>query len=167
MLYIVFRIQAKSTMNRILKIQERLLKFPFGRRIFSYVVASNAPYFHSIKPRIIELKHNYLKASMPKRRAVHNHLKTVHAIAMCNLCEFVGGICMEVSIPKHRRWIPVGMTVAYLKKATTDLTAECDLSEVDWDHCTEVHCMIEVKDNTGLVVMTADITMKVSNKKKK
>lgn len=42
------------------------------------------------------------------------------------------GICAEASIPIHRRWIPMGMEVAYLKKATTNLMATCDLSDVDW-----------------------------------
>ena len=154
-------------MNYILEAYKELIVQPDGKKKFSDSVCEITPYFKSINPMVVELRPGFGKWSMEKVRNVENHLGTVHAIAMCNLCEFVGGICMEVSIPKHRRWIPVGMTVAYLKKATTDLTAECDLSQVDWDHCTEVHCMIEVKDNTGLVVMTADITMKVSNKKKK
>lgn len=108
-----------------------------------------------------------MKASMKKRRAVHNHLKTVHAIAMCNLCEFTGGILMEASIPKHRRWIPVGMTVNYVKKAKTDLTAVCDLSHIDWNTCDEVICNVSVRDTSDVEVMNAAITMKVSDKPQK
>jgi acyl-coenzyme A thioesterase PaaI-like protein len=108
-----------------------------------------------------------MKASMKNRKAVHNHLKTVHAIAMCNLCEFTGGILMEASIPKHRRWIPVAMTVNYVAKAKTDLTATCDLSHVDWDTCDEVICNVSVRDTSDVEVMNAAITMKVSDKPKK
>ena len=151
-------------MNRILALQARCRKFPFGQVIFSRLVARYAPYFTTIKPMIEEVRPNYLRAGMKKRRSVQNHLKTVHAIAMCNLCEFAGGICMEASIPKHRRWIPVGMTVEYLKKAKTDLTAECDLSHVDWDTTEEVVCDIPVKDTAGVTVMHALIRMKVSDK---
>jgi len=153
-------------MNYLLKLQEKFTNKPFGKILFSKLAASKAPYFKTIKPRIIELKHNYIKVSMKKRRSVQNHIKTVHAIACCNLCEFAAGICMEASIPKHRRWIPVGMDVAYVNKAATDLTADCDLSAVDWETTTEVPCYVEVKDTNGQVVVTATIKMKVSDRKK-
>jgi acyl-coenzyme A thioesterase PaaI-like protein len=153
-------------MNRVLKIYAQLKDKPFGRRIFSYLVARTAPYFLTIRPQVEEIRHNFIKVNLKNRRAVHNHLKAVHAIAMCNLCEFAGGVCMEASIPKHRRWIPVGMQVAYLKIAKTDLSATCDLSHVDWDNCDSVDCDIKVKDKHDVVVMTASITMKVSDKKK-
>ena len=153
--------------NRILDLQDKLKKVPFGNSIFSGFLARFAPYFTTIKPRVIELRPNYMKASMKKRPAVHNHLKTVHAIAMCNLCEFTGGILMEASIPKHRRWIPVGMTVNYVAKAKTDLTATCDLSAVEWDTCDEVICQVSVRDTSDVEVMNAAITMKVSDKPKK
>ena len=153
--------------NRILATQDKLRKAPFGNRIFSGILARFASYFTTIKPIVIELRPNYMKASMRKRRAVHNHLKTVHAIAMCNLCEFTGGILMEASIPKHRRWIPVGMTVNYVKKASTDLTAICDLSAVEWDTCDKVICQVSVRDANDVEVMNAAITMLVSDKPKK
>ena len=154
-------------MNRILDLQEKLSKVPFGNSVFSGILARFAPYFTTIKPKVVELRPNYMKASMKKRKAVHNHLKTVHAIAMCNLCEFTGGILMEASIPKHRRWIPVGMTVNYVAKAKTDLTATCDLSAVDWENCSEVICNVSVRDTSDVEVMNAAITMKVSDKPKK
>jgi len=154
-------------MNRVLALQQKMLKFPFGKTLFSKAVARMAPYFTTIDPRIEELRANYLKVSMRKKRSVHNHLKTVHAIACCNLCEFAAGICMEASIPKHRRWIPVGMTVAYVKKAKTDLTATCDLSHIDWETTEEVLCEISVRDTNNEEVVKADIRMKVSDKKKK
>ncbi len=154
-------------MNRLLSLQARFLKFPFGRILFSKVVARMAPYFTTIRPIIQHLAHNQIEVSMQKRRAVHNHLKTVHAIACCNLCEFAAGICMEASIPKHRRWIPTGMDVKYLKKAKTDLVAKCDLSEVDWERCQEVVCDVPVFDNDNQIVVRAKITMKVSDKPKR
>ncbi len=153
-------------MNRVLALQEKMLKYPFGKTLFSKAVARMAPYFTTIDPRIEELRPNYLKVSMRKKRSVHNHLKTVHAIACCNLCEFAAGICMEASIPKHRRWIPVGMTVAYVKKAKTDLTAICDLSHIDWETTEEVLCEISVRDTNNEEVVKADIRMKVGDKKK-
>lgn len=154
-------------MNYLLKLQEKVHRFPLGKTIFSRLVASKAPYFKTIKPQIEELKHNHLRASMKKRRSVENHLGTVHAIASCNLCEFAAGICMEASIPKHRRWIPIGMNVQYLKKAETDVEAVCNLSHVNWETTTEVACEVSVLDKHKQEVVKAIITMKVSDKKKK
>jgi len=154
-------------MNYLLKLHSRFANKPFGKTIFSRITASKAPYFKTIDPRIEELKHNFIKVSMRNRPSVQNHLKTVHAIASCNLCEFAAGMCMEASIPKHRRWIPTGMNVSYLKKAKTNLTAVCDLSFVDWETCDQVLCPVSIKDKDGIEVVAAEITMKVSDKKKK
>jgi len=153
-------------MNYVIKLYEQTKKYPFGKRIFSHLIARKAPYFTTIRPQVEELRPNFMKVSMRKRRAVHNHLKTVHAIAVCNLCEFTMGICTEASIPKHRRWIPMGMDIAYLKKAKTDLTATCDLSKVDWEQ-SEVPCFVSVKDKEGLEVSTATIRLKITDKPKK
>jgi len=154
-------------MNYLLKLRAKAQKYPLGNWFFNRTVAAKAPYFKTIHPEIIEMRHNYLKVSMKKRASILNHLKTVHAIASCNLCEFTAGICMEASIPKTRRWIPIGMQVEYLHKAETDLTASCDLSAVDWENCTQVDCQIAVLDKNGLEVVRATINMRVSDRKKK
>lgn len=154
-------------MNRVLKLNKTFSKFPFGKQMFSYAVARMAPYFLTIKPTIESIRPNYIEVSMRKRPAIHNHLKTIHAIASCNLCEFAAGICMEASIPKHRRWIPTGMKVAYLKKATTNVTAICDLGTPDWNNIDHQDCFVSIRDKSGVEVVAATITMKVSDKKMK
>jgi len=58
----------------------------------------------------------------------------------------------------------MGMEVAYLKKAKTDLTATCDLSGTDWDTCDPVPCKVSVQDTEGTEVVRATIFMKVSDK---
>ncbi len=154
-------------MSRILRLHQQFSKYPFGNQIFSRFVARMAPYFQTIKPQILEIRKNYIRVEMKKRRSVENHLKTVHAIAMCNLCEFAAGICTEASIDSTMRWIPTGMQVSYLKKAQTDLIAVCDLGQPDWQNISELVCHVSVMDKTGLEVVAADITMKVSEKPKR
>lgn len=94
-----------------------------GRWLFTRLVCWKAPYFASIAPRIQRLEPGLGVATLRHRRAVTNHLGTVHAIALCNLAELIGGLTCDVSIPASMRWIPRGMTVEYLKKATGTLTA--------------------------------------------
>lgn len=60
---------------------------------------------------------------MNQRWGVQNHIKTVHAIAVCNLVEMSMGLVAESTIPNHLRWLPMGMDVTYKKKATGKLTA--------------------------------------------
>ena len=119
------------------------------------------PYFSSIKPLITELDHGYCSVSMRKRRAVTNHIKTVHAIAMCNMAELSGGLLTEVSLPKGTRWLPSGMSVQYLKKAKTDLTAIADGREINWDEEGNKVVPVEIKDIDDEVVFTAQINMNV------
>lgn len=142
---------------------------PMGKKIFSKLLCMKAPYFGSIKPLFEELRPGYCEVSLKKRRAVTNHIGTVHAIAMCNACELAGGVMTDVSIPKNMRWIPKGMTVRYLQKAETDLRAVAKIpSEHTWsDVGHDFVTTVDVIDTNDQVVMQADITMWVSPKEKK
>ncbi|GAC1626190.1 MAG: hotdog fold domain-containing protein [Nevskia sp.] len=140
---------------------------PLGRKLFTWVVTRRAPYFASISPTITELRIGRCAASMRKHRAVQNHIGTVHAIAMCNLCELVGGVLIEASLPKALRWIPKGMTVRYLKKAETDLSALAEWTpDLPDDFSGEVVLPVKVRNTAGVIVMEADISMYVSPKLK-
>ncbi len=147
------------------------LKFadkPFGKMLFSKIVCWKAPYFGSIKPCFVELRGGYAHVSMPKRRAVHNHIQTIHAIALCNLAELGAGTMMETSLAPSMRWLPKGMTVQYLKKAETNVDAYCTAPEVEHGGegiARDVIVHVEIKDLHQNVVAIADITMWVSPKK--
>ena len=150
-------------MSRVLKMFQKVSQYPFGKRFFSYQVANKAPYFKSIKPLIQEMRPGFCQVFIRNRKAVHNHLGTVHAIALCNICELAMGMAAETCIPAHRRWIPMGMQVNYVKKATTDLTGTCDLSEANWED-SDVPCFVSVKNTEGVEVMNATIMLRVTAK---
>lgn len=107
----------------VLALYRSLSSKPLGRWLFARLICWKAPYFSSIGPRILRLEPNRGEATIAHRRKVTNHLGTVHAIALCNLAEFIGGLTTDVSIPRSMRWIPKGMTVEYLKKATGTMHA--------------------------------------------
>ncbi|MEO0973106.1 MAG: hotdog fold domain-containing protein [Pseudomonadota bacterium] len=137
---------------------------PFGKWIFSRLVCLKAPYFGSIRPQFRELQPGRSVVAMAKRRGVLNHINTVHAIAMCNMAELVGGTMTDVTIPPTHRWIPKGMTVEYLKKATTDLiataTPRATPEFTSEPFAYEVN--VDVTDAAGETVLRAVITMWVS-----
>lgn len=149
-----------------LKIWQKLSAQPGGKWAFSKALCLKAPYFSSIKPHFDELRPNFCQVSMKKRRAVLNHLDTVHAIAMCNMAELAGGTMTEVTVPTSHRWIPKGMQVEYIKKATTDLVAIArPVQEIDWSQAGEYIVHVDILDQAKEIVFKADIRMWVSPKK--
>ena len=106
---------------------------PLGSRVFSVLFAQKAPYFASIRPRFTVIEPNRAELVIPKRRRVHNHLGTVHAIALCNGLEAAMGALAEATIPTDKRWIPKGMTVAYPAKATSDITCIAETDPEQWN----------------------------------
>lgn len=103
-----------------------------GSRVFSLLFAQKAPYFASIRPRFLTIEPNRAELLIPKRRRVHNHLGTVHAIALCNGLEAAMGALAEATIPRDRRWIPKGMEVAYTAKADSDITCIAETDPEQW-----------------------------------
>lgn len=155
-----------SNATGTLKLWQRCASAPGGKWAFSKLLCLKAPYFGSIRPLFEELKPDYCKVRMSKQRAVLNHLGTVHAIAMCNMAELAGGTMTEVTVPATHRWIPKGMTVEYLKKATTDLVAVAmPESKNNWSEAGEYKVKVEVRDTKDDLVFQALITMWVSPKK--
>ncbi|MFV9533862.1 DUF4442 domain-containing protein [Pseudomonas aeruginosa] len=84
-----------------------------------------------------------------------------HAIALCNAAELAAGTMTDASIPAGHRWIPRGMTVEYLAKATGDVRAVADGSQIDWQATGNlvVPVVAYVDDKP---VFRAEITMYVS-----
>ena len=153
-------------MNQVMKLYQTCAGLPLGRTLFSKLICFKAPYFGSIKPRFLELRPGYCEILLRKRRAVTNHLKSVHAIAMCNVSELTAGCMLEASIPRTMRWIPKGMEVSYLKIAGTDLKAVCEIPLEDLDQPGEFPMTVHLTDKNGIEVFRAVITMHLSLKKK-
>lgn len=150
----------------VLSTYRNLARWPAGRWLFSRLVCWKAPYFSSIAPRIETLEPGRCIATLRHRRAVTNHIGTVHAIALCNLAEFTGGLACDAGIPASMRWIPKGMTVAYLKKAmgTMRATATPAFPPREAAEGYELPFEVEVQDSRGETVFRARIAMWVSPK---
>lgn len=153
-------------MSSTLALWQRLSAWPGGRWLFSRLVCLKAPYFASIDPRFEALRPGHCELSIRKRRAVLNHIGTVHAIAMCNMAELAGGTMTDVTIPATHRWIPKGMSVDYLKKATTNLRAIAELAPIpSFGAAADLPVTVSVVDARGETVLRAVITMWVTPRK--
>jgi acyl-coenzyme A thioesterase PaaI-like protein len=146
----------------VLALYQRFARLPAGRRLFSLALCRQAPYFATIRPLIEQLEPGRIRVSMKKRRAVHNHIGTVHAIACCNLAEVAAGTLIEATLPRHLRWIPKGMTVRYLRKAGSDLHATVELPVSAFETPGDLVMPVKIGDVNGEIVVEADITMYIS-----
>jgi len=156
----------ESDVSPALALWKRCEGLPFGKALFSRIICWKAPYFGTIRPRFEEFRPGYSRVSMRKRRAVTNHIGTVHAIAMCNLAELAAGTMTEITIPASMRWLPKGMAVEYLKKAESDVEAHASVGEIAEGPGRDVPVTVEVKDRDGEQVCRAVITMWVSPRRK-
>ena len=119
-------------MPAVLDLWQKTSRLPQGKRIFSIAFTRKAPYFATIRPRFVDIRPNHAELVIPKRRAVHNHIGTVHAIALCNGLEAAMGALAEATIPADKRWIPKGMDVAYTAKADSDVTCIAETDPEQW-----------------------------------
>lgn len=155
--------------SQLLRLYRNMVRLPFGHSLFSKAICFKAPYFGSISPKITVLENARCEAVINDRRAIHNHIGTVHAIAMCNLAELSAGVMIDASLPADMRWIPKGMTVSYLKKATGTLrsiatpTTPIISSVAGYD----LPVNVDVVNSQGEKVFEAEIRMWMSPKPSK
>jgi len=147
----------------LLAAHRRLRRLPLGRSAVSRLYRTVAPYFLTIPAQLEELEPGRGVATMRAVPWTRNHLGTVHAIAQCNLAEYVMGAVAEATVPATHRWIPRGMTVAYRAKATGRLTATATLELPDpLGERQELPVAIALTDRAGQVVSEIEIRIWVT-----
>jgi len=148
----------------LLTLYRRMQRWPAGNWLFSRAVCVKAPYFASIAPCITLLEPGRCEGRIAHRRKVTNHIGTVHAIALCNLAELTAGLMVDASLPNGMRWIPKGMEVQYLAKATGTqhavATPEQPIVAAEAGYALPVK--VQVRDDVGTAVFEARIAMWVS-----
>ena len=119
------------------------------------MVGRAAPYTGSIRPLIEELGHRHAKVSMKDRRAVRQHLESVHAIALANLAELTGNIALGYTMPDDARFIVAGISVEYKKKARGTITGTCDCPDIPSNIEREYQVPVVLRDASGDIVSEA------------
>jgi len=144
-----------SSPNKIRELWSRISGLPGGAALFGYFLGRTAPYTGTIRPRVVELREGYARVEMADRRAVRNHLNSIHAIALMNLAEVTSGLALHYALPGHARGILTGLSMEYLKKARGRLTGEAMAPVPVGREPEEIELETVIRDSTGDVVARA------------
>jgi acyl-coenzyme A thioesterase PaaI-like protein len=145
----ISRAIASGERNFIRDAWDRLHALPLGPELFSKVLAIAVPYTGSIRASVVELRRGHARAVLRDRRAVRNHLNSVHAIALANLAELTGNIAVAYALPDDARFIVKALHMDYAKKARGPIEATCDAPTVVTNERKEYEIVVVLRDQAG------------------
>lgn len=148
--------------TRLLSTWRKLAPLPGGKWLFSRIVGWIAPYTGSIGARIESLEPGHVVASLRDRRAVRQHLGSVHAVALVNLAEVTSGLATLTAAGPGIRGIVTALQITYHKKARGRLCAESRVTLPSIVQPTNVDVTAEITDPTGDLVAIATMTWRLA-----
>jgi acyl-coenzyme A thioesterase PaaI-like protein len=136
----------------------RLHALPGGRRVFSRLLGLAIPYTGSIGAEVLELEPGYARVALADRRAVRNHLNSIHAIALTNLGELTGNLALVSALPDDGRFIVTKLAIEYKKKARGRIVAECRCEPPTSTERREYELFVTLRDSSDAVVASVVLT---------
>lgn len=123
------------------------------------------PYTGSIGALVERLEPGDVAVSLREKRAVRNHLRSIHAIALVNLAEVTSGLAMLTAVGSDVRGIVTGLRIRYDKKARGRLVATSVVSPPhigDDIYGVDAEVTAVIRDAAGDVVAEATVTWRLS-----
>lgn len=136
---------------------------PGGPRLFSALLGAAIPYTGSIGAEIITLERGFAQVRLRERRAIRNHLKSIHAVALVNLAELTGNLALAYSLPDDARFIVTSLSIEYLKKARGVVHATCRCEPPSSSERREYELLVSIQDESGTRLANAVLKTLVSS----
>jgi acyl-coenzyme A thioesterase PaaI-like protein len=108
------------------------------------------------------LEPGHARVEIRDRRAVRNHIRSVHAIALTNLAEVTSGLAMLVGLPPNVRGIPTGLSIQFQKKARGPLVSESAVTIPSVTGPVEQEVRASIRDAAGDVVAEATVRWRLA-----
>jgi acyl-coenzyme A thioesterase PaaI-like protein len=128
---------------------------PGGTWLFSHAIGHFIPYSGSIRPHVLELRPGFARIRIQDRRAVRNHLRSVHAIALMNLAELTTGLALSFGLPDDARAILAGLSIEFTKKSRGPIESTVDCGVPDSSERKEHPIESTLRDASGDIVARA------------
>ena len=145
-------------MHPVRRLFDLARKVPGGRTLYSRLLGFYIPYTGSIGAQVRDLEPGAATLCLPDRRAVRNHLDSVHALAIANLGELTTGLAIMSAMPAKSRSILRRLEVEYLKKARGALKSHADAPTDLPSGRHELPLKAEIRDAQGVLVATVTAT---------
>jgi acyl-coenzyme A thioesterase PaaI-like protein len=145
----------------LLRAWRRTQAVPLGQYVFSWVVGRMTPYSGTMGAVVQALDPGYARITLRDRRAVRNHLASIHAIALANLGELATGLAVTTALPRTVRGIPVRLSISYVKKARGTITAECRAAPREVTEPTDHIAVARLRDRDGDLVAEVEATWRL------
>ena len=148
--------------DRLLRTWRSLAGRPGGRWLFARLLGWFVPYTGSIGARVESLEPGSVTVSLRDRRAVRNHLGSVHAIALANLAEVTSGLAMLSGIGPGVRGIPTAIQIDFVRKARGRLLATSRVTPPPVTEPVDADVTAQITNANGETVATAVVTWRLS-----
>ncbi len=145
--------------SRVMSEWNRRKNSSWGRWLFSRGVGRFAPYTGTIGARIEELEPGRSVVTMRDRKAVRNHLNSVHAVALTNMVELCGSLSIIASLPPETRMIPVRLETDFIKKGRGTMTAEASCGIPHSNDKAELPAAVIICDDSGDEIARGRVTV--------
>lgn len=139
-----------------MQIWERFERLPFRALVYRWFIRRTVPYSGSIYPDVMELRPGYARVCVQDRKRIRNHLDSIHAVALMNLCELTSGLALLSGINSQTRGILVRFSMDFKKKARGKLTATCEVVVPTVFDKVEQLVQVDCQDQSGETVCTAE-----------
>jgi acyl-coenzyme A thioesterase PaaI-like protein len=144
---------------------QHAIRVPGGRSIFSRLLGLAIPYTGSIGAEVLTLEPGYAKVQLDERRAIRNHLQSIHAVALANLGELTGNLALACALPDDGRFIVTKLAIEFKKKARGRIVAECRCEPPRSAEKREYELTVTLRDASDVEVATVLLTTLVGSKR--